>query len=239
MQSNFIQPKLYITQYNYCCCCGIPLEKGRKKYCSKKCKEEFIFKLNWFTNLLRAINTKYASFFFTQEVLILNVLPVDSTEVYSYFFKRTPGKRPTYDMENMLFLLSETWWNNLKHRRCRDKACREVLKKGNTHILKKDLLIPKTRISIECVAKDLTRLKINKRELITSSDPHSILKKAYKICALKSHPDTGGDEKSFITMYNSYQKILLWLKNPNYSKRRGINGHWFYDGAYNNWYPPL
>jgi len=234
-----ISSPMPIKKFRLCFCCGLPLDKGKKKYCSRGCREEFMFKLKWFNNLLRAVNTKYATFFFTEDVLVLNILPFDSWDVYSYFFKRTPGKRPVYDMEKMVFLLGELWWKHLKISGHKDGASRGVLEKGRRHVFQKDLLIPKEKIALVGVSKDLTCLKINREDLISSEDPYEVVKRAYRKSVLRCHPDMGGDEKSFMKVYNSYKNILSWLKRPLYATRRGVPGHWCFEAGRSNWYSPL
>jgi len=231
-------PKV-VKRFRICQCCGIPLDKGRKKYCSSSCKEDFVFRLKWFNNLLRAVNAKYATFFFNEQILGLNILPYDSENVYSFFYNRTPGKRPIYDMEKMLFLLGEIWWEKLKNYGNRDAACRGVLKQGKTHIFNKNLLIPKEKISVAGISKHLSCLKINRIELIASEDPYEFVKGAFRRNILKHHPDMGGDERTFIKIYNSYQNIINWLKHPRYTSTRGVPGQWCFEAGKSNWYAPL
>ncbi len=232
-------PELPFQRQRVCLCCGIPLEKGRKRYCSKGCREEFVFKLSWFNNLLRAINTKYATFFFTPEILSLNVLPFDFEEVTSFFFRRQKGQKPVYDMERMIFQLGEMWWSFLREKGNRDEASRRLLAKGRRRILSMDMVSPRIYTGISGVGRELMYLKINRLDLIGCTDPYMVVKQAYKKCALKYHPDMGGDEKRFIQIYNSYQRIMNWLKNPCFYHRRGVPGHWLFEHRRNHWYSPL
>ncbi len=138
----------------------------------------------------------------------------------------------------MVFLLGELWWEKLKDTGNRDSANRGILSKGIKHF-NKNLVIPKEKISLAGLSKDLLCLKIDKRDLMGNNNPEEVVKKAFKLSVLKYHPDMGGDEASFIRIYNSYQNILLWLKNPRYSSRRGVPGHWCFEAGKSNWYSPL
>lgn len=228
-----------MKRFRVCDCCGIPLAKGRKKYCSSRCKEDFIFRLKWFNNLLRAVNARYATFFFTGHILGLNILPYDSDNVYSFFYNRTPGMRPIYDMERMVFLLGEIWWNTLKDHGNRDAASRGVLRQGKIKVFNKSFLIPREKISLVGVSKELSYLKIKRHDLITNKDPYVVVKHAFRKCVLKYHPDMGGDERTFIRIYNSYQNVIEWLRHPKYGTRRGVPGQWCFEAGKTNWYAPL
>jgi len=228
-----------IKRARVCQCCGIPLDKRKRKYCSLRCKEDFVLRLKWFNNLLRAVNARYATFFFNEQILGLNILPYSSEDVYSFFYNRTPGKRPIYDMEKMLFLLGEIWWDKLKNYGNRDAACRGVLKQAKTHIFNKNILIPKEKVSLLGISKHLGYLKINRHDLIASNDPYAFVKRAFRKSILKHHPDMGGDEKTFIKLYNSYQSVIKWLKSPRYASIRGVPGQWCFEAGRTNWYAPL
>ncbi len=228
-----------IKRERKCVCCGLPLEKNRRKYCSKRCKEDFVFKLKWFNNLLRAIEVKYATFSFNVHYLILNILPFGSEDVYSYFFTRSHGKKPVYDMEKMVFLLGEIWWDNVKYFGNKDKAKREILNMGRKKIVGKSVIYPREKVMLSGISNELRLLKINQKELISSENPYNLVKKAYKQALFKTHPDMGGDEKAFLRVFDSYQKILLWLKNPNIKRQKGVIGFWFYEAPKENWNSPL
>ncbi len=222
-----------------CLCCGIPLEKGRKRYCSSRCREEFLFKLGWFNNLLRALNTRYATFFFTPSVLSLNVLPFESEDVFSFFFERRRGVKPAIDMERMVFHLGEMWWSFLRQKGSREEASRCLLLKGHKRIFSLKSISPRIYTGVCGVGKELMFLRLTREELLRCRDPYSVVKQAYKRCALEVHPDMGGDEKRFIQIYNSYQRLISWLKAPSLYRRKGVPGHWFFEHGRSNWYSPL
>ncbi len=232
-------PATPLQRQGVCICCGIPLDRGRRRYCSRKCREDFLFKLSWFNNLLRALSARYATFFFTEEILSLNVLPFDSEDVITFFFPRKKGHKPVHDMEKMVFYLGEMWWSLLKEKGNRHAAARGVLTRGSRHIFSIKTLSPRIYRGIRGVGRELMYLKINRLELMGAMDPYLLVKQAYKRCALECHPDMGGDEKRFVELYNSYQRIIEWLKSPSFYHRRGIPGHWFFESGREHWYSPL
>ncbi len=80
-----------------CLSCGTSENMRRRKYCSVECRQRLRHNLNLRTGLLRALNTRYATFYFTETVIILDVLPYGSAELFSYIFPRTPGRKPVDD----------------------------------------------------------------------------------------------------------------------------------------------
>ena len=89
-----------------CLSCGVALDKRKRRYCSKECKDLLVFALRWLKNLLLALNTSYATFSFSEYLLIVNILPYRSEEVFSFFYKRTPGRTPSEDLKAMCIELS-------------------------------------------------------------------------------------------------------------------------------------
>ena len=84
----------------------------------------------------------------------------------------------------------------------------------------------------------MTCLKIP-MDVLESDYAHQTIKSAYRKEAMKHHPDRGGEDALFISIVQSYNVIMDWIKNPTYSARRGITGMWSYDGDLEKWYPPM
>ena len=224
-----------------CDCCGRLLEKNKRKYCSKNCKEGFVFKLKWFNNLLRALNAKYATFSFTETFLVLNVLPSNSSEVYSYFYDRLPGRKPAQDMGNMVFELGEIWWVQKEKTKSEKHASNHILDRGQTQVLSVDLIRPRQIKQLGGMGKQMTFLKIGKEELLNLSreQVQERLKAAYRRQALKYHPDMGGSEEMFRKINKAYLDIKEWLKTPSFNIRKGVPGYWCYIAGKSNWIAPL
>ncbi|MEJ2729640.1 MAG: hypothetical protein P8185_14230 [Deltaproteobacteria bacterium] len=63
---------------NRCLSCGTDENMGRRKYCSIECRQKLRYCLNMRTGLLKALNTKFATFYFTPSLIFLDVLPYGS-----------------------------------------------------------------------------------------------------------------------------------------------------------------
>lgn len=242
MASEVIASKLnHNSAMRVCDCCGRLLERNKRKYCSKNCKDGFVFKLKWFNNLLRVLNAKYATFTFTETFLVLNVLPSNSSEVYSYFYDRLPGRKPAQDMGNMVFELGEIWWLQKEKTKSEKYASNHILDCGQTQVLSVDLLQPKQIKQLGGMGKQMTFLKIDKEEIFNESRDkvQEKLKSAYRRQALKYHPDMGGNEEMFRKINKAYLDMKEWLKTPSFNIRRGVPGYWCYIAGKSNWIAPL
>jgi hypothetical protein len=222
-----------------CQSCGRWLEKGKKRYCRRDCKDEFVFKLKWFNNLLRALDARFATFFFTETVLILNILPATSREVRSYFYPRRIGVKPSQDMNHMVFELGQIWWGHKERTKSRRGASRLTLSRGQTGVASLQTVRPVELLQGVTVGKQLKCLRIPKEALMQSEDAEQEVKRAFRKAALEHHPDTGGDAVSFQKVHQAYLELLAWLKKPRYQIRRGVAGQWGYMAGRSSWLPPL
>ncbi len=235
---NSIKSQTY-SPVKRCLACGRVLEKNQLRYCSPDCKEQFQFKLKWFNNLLRAISTKYASFLFTEDYLILNVLPHNTQTVHTYFHRRTPGRKPAQDMNQMIFDLGELWWDQMKTHRSRNMAMQTILDSGQTNIFPRDRVIPMEKIQFSHISKQMFLLEVDKTELLQQDYAEEVIKTAFRKAARKHHPDLGGDADRFRRAYQAYKDLLRWLNHSHIKTRRGIPGQWCYLGRNNAWIKPL
>lgn len=237
---NQLIPAASFTTYHRCQCCGRVLERSRLRYCSRRCKDQFRFKLVWFNNLLRVLETRFASFSFTEAHLVLNVLPVPSPEVYTYIFNRLPGRKPAQDMSGMIFSLGEIWWGHMDETKSQKRASRKILSAGRTRVVGRESVTPVSDEQAAGVGQQLRRLKLSKADLVHPSEAEERLKTAFRRAALDYHPDTGGDDSTFRQVYAAYRELLAWLENPVYqTRRRGVPGQWCYIGFRRTWLAPL
>ena len=221
-----------------CLSCGTILGKRKRRYCSKECKDLLIFALRWLKNLLLALHTNYATFSFSEFLLVVNVLPHRSNEVFSYFYKRTPGKAPAEDLKAMCIELSREWYNKNKQTKCRALASIYILNKGQRGIISKELMKPMEKKSKSNIKKQLKFLKLSIEETDSEGLKEKI-KAAYRKEAMKTHPDVRGDEEKFKIISEAYQELIEWLKSPSFIIGRGVPGKWSYDGSTYKWRTPL
>ena len=67
--------KCHTVDSKKCLSCGCTENMGTRKYCSVACRKNLRHQLNIRTGLLKALNTRYATFYFTEALLIMDVLP--------------------------------------------------------------------------------------------------------------------------------------------------------------------
>lgn len=237
-QNKTISPYTQKYRQKRCLSCGSALNKGRRRYCSQDCKDTLVFWLGWFSDILRPVRAMYATFYFTESKLILDVLPYASKEVSTYIYTRTPGKRPAQDIKDMVLELNEAWWNEKKRTKCRWHASEHVLDKGQKNLVGPEAVKPVVKKGAFMVKKHLTHLKI-KTDNLTLSELERKIKSAYRKQAMEHHPDRGGDEEMFKRISEAYYELSKWLENPSYRTRRGVPGKWCYYGSKRKWVTPL
>lgn len=185
------------------------------------------------------METRYATFSFTDVHLILNILPRYRHEVYSYIFPRLPGRRPAQDMDEMVFTLGQIWWGHKNKTKSEKRASRHVLSRGRPHLIGQKSVEPVARETATTVSKQLRQLKLQRSDLTNPSEAEERLKKAFRKAALAHHPDAGGDAAAFRKVYAAYRDLLSWLENPTYHTRRGVPGQWCYVAGRSTWLTPL
>ena len=83
-----------------CLACGATLNSARRKYCSIDCRKRLLYKLDVRTGLIRALNAKYATFYFSEVMIIMDMLPYGSEQIFSFFYPRSPGSKPAEDFSH-------------------------------------------------------------------------------------------------------------------------------------------
>jgi hypothetical protein len=222
---------------NRCLSCGTSEDMGRRKYCSIECRQKLRYHLNIRTGLLRALNTRYATFYFTQSIIILDVLPYGSAELYSYIFPRSRGGKPVEDFCTMSNILGNAWWAERNRTNKRYLATRFILEKAKSKDANSARIKPVEVKEPVRLAKSLTFLRLKKADL-NSPELHRKIKSAYRKQAMRHHPDLGGDAGVFRKLHEAYEQILKWSENPVFISRRGFPDKWFYDGSANRWVQP-
>jgi len=222
-----------------CLSCGQRQNMGSRKYCSIACRQKLRHQLNIRTGLLKALNTRYATFYFTDKLLVLDVLPLGSKRIFSFLFKRSSDRKPVQDFSDLCNLLGKAWWGEMKRTNREYLASRLVLEKAtrqqsaNRSIRPDVIRIP----AIKGSNKALLHLKLD-RAALASPELKQVIKSAYRRQARATHPDMGGDEANFRKIYLAYESLMAWAEEPSFLKRSGFPDKWFYDGAKNRWVQP-
>jgi len=220
-----------------CLSCGTTENIGKRKYCSIDCRQALRRTLDMRTGLLKALNTRYASFYFTDMLIVMDVLPYDTKEIFSFIYRRSSGNKPAEDYSNMSDMLGNEWWAEKKRTNRHYLATRYILEKAIRQKTLNSPVIP-MEIKIPTINKStLTCLKLGKSAL-KSPELEKVIKRAYRVEAKKHHPDLGGDSDAFRKIHQAYLDLIRWAENPSYQTRRGFPDRWFYDGDQNRWLQP-
>ncbi len=222
---------------NRCLSCGTRENMGRRRYCSIDCRQKLRYTLNVRTGLLKALNARYATFYFTDTLIVMDVLPYDAKEIFSFIFPRSLDKKPAEDYTSMSDKLGNAWWSEKKRTHRSYLATRHLLEKAKSKKTSSSLVIPKeTKLPI-IKESTLTCLKLGKPAL-NSPELEKIIRSAFRLQAKKHHPDLGGDTDTFRKIHQAYLELIKWTENPSYQMRRGFPDKWFYDGHKNKWLQP-
>jgi hypothetical protein len=224
---------------NKCLSCGISRGIGSRRYCSIECRQKLRYQLNVRSGLLKALNTRYATFYFTDDVLIMDVLLFDSATLYSFIFPRTAGRKPVDAFSDMSNILGNAWWDEMRRTNRKYLASHHVLRKAMQQDQKGDSVKPvEIKIpSIKGKGNALVALQL-RREDLHSFELQKIIKSAYRRQVKKHHPDLGGSEAAFLRIHKAYEDLIKWAEEPSFSRRHGFPDKWFYDGMKNKWVQP-
>lgn len=222
---------------NRCLSCGATENMGRRKYCSVECRQKLRHYLNVRTGLLRALNIRYGTFYFTDYVIVMDLLPYSSKDIFSYIFPRTPGQKPAHDFSRMANILGNAWWDEKRRTNKRYLASIFVFNQAVKNQNSADIVKPREIVKPANIGKSLMHLKLSKEDL-NSPGLQQLIKSAYRFHAKKHHPDLGGDSHLFRTIHDAYEQLIDWAENPVFTRRRGFPDKWFYDAMYNKWTQP-
>jgi len=234
------------TEQKTCLACGMVLADRRKKYCSSDCCEDLAAQLERWSGLLVGLEARYVNFWFTDALLILDVLKQNAREVLRFVYERTPGRKPFEDYFDMANELGTHWWDAMKKTRTRFRATEHVFARAVRAGIPPEVLRPKAHKRSRVSQKHLACLKLSVSDLLSDSAYQNI-KSAYRRAALRHHPDTGGSSRSFIEVQKAYEELrkLVARGKTNSlgdlltsSRYRAAPGKWCFDGRARRWYRP-
>jgi hypothetical protein len=210
---------------------------GRKRFCSIRCRQNLRQKLDLRIGLLQALNTRYATFYFTDRLINLDILPYGTKKICSFISRRTPGKNPGEDFGRMANTLGELWWAEQYRTRKRYLASRHVLESALPDRVSIESVRPRTVYMPSIAPGSLVYLNLEKG-ILSSPENRKIIKDAYRRQAKIHHPDLGGDAVIFRRVHKAYQDLMQWAEKPNFTMRRGFPDKWVYEGERNIWVMP-
>ena len=209
----------------------------RRRYCSVAGRQNLRRKLNARTGLLKALNTRFGTFHFTGSMVILDILPYHSREIFSFIYPRTPGAPPAEDFCRMSNTLGRAWWAERRRTNRKYLANQLVLERAQRSIDDRRSVRPLEIKTPTVVGKHLIHLRLGRKEL-ERQELTKIIKSAFRNQAMKHHPDRGGDGHAFRAIFRAYEELLTWAESPTFIVRRGFPDKWFYDGSRNRWVQP-
>lgn len=221
-----------------CLSCGTREDMRRRKYCSVACRQRLHYKLQVRTGLLKALQTRYATFHFDDRVIVLDILPYGRQEIFSFLFARRPGVTPADDFSQMANVLGSDWWAERRRTHKKYRASQHLLRHARQGAADIHTVMPVEERRAVIKDKLLIQLKIDRKEL-NSHDLDKVLKKAYRQQAKRHHPDRGGKPDAFRRLQKAYETLMEWAENPSFTRRRGFPDKWFYDGETNRWVQPV
>lgn len=221
-----------------CLSCGATENIGKRRYCSVKCRQHLRQKLTTRSGLLQALNTRYATFYFTDTQIILDVVPHGIREIFRYTALRSDGIKPAEDFGKLTNRLGDVWWEEEKRTAKNYQASRCVLEMAERLAISEGLARPRL-IRVATVKPDnLILLDITKADL-GSRELGKIIKNAYRRQVKIHHPDVGGKAATFRKIHEAYKDLLRWAENPTFIRRRGFPDKWYYDGDNKKWVQPV
>ncbi|NLN40122.1 MAG: J domain-containing protein [Smithella sp.] len=233
-----IKPSQQKPPLRYCLSCGKTDNMRNRRYCSLKCRQHLRQKLTTRTGLLEALNVRHATFYFTPEMIVLDIIVRDIREVFRYRALRTNGSRPADDFGKMANSLGEAWWEETARTGKKYMASRRLLQMAEKHEGESLSLVRPRLIRTPAVrAESLRCLGISKAEL-GSKQLGRLIRDAYRRQAKIHHPDAGGQPTTFRNIHDAYKDLLKWADNPTFIRRRGFPDKWYYDGTAQKWTQP-
>jgi len=220
-----------------CLSCGTMENIGRRRYCSVKCRQNLRQRLDMRSGLLQALNTRYATFYFSDLLVMLDILPYGSKEISSFLFPRTPGRNPGKDFSSMAEILGKLWWAERRRTNKRYLASLHVLDLAVRNYASPESVKPPILFTPTVKPASLARLKMEKATL-NSPEVRKTIRDAYRRQVKIHHPDIGGDAGMFRKVHRAYEELLHWANNPNFTRQRGFPDKWFYEGGSNRWIQP-
>jgi len=224
-----------------CLSCGANGIKPPKRYCAKACRQKMNWVLSLSQGLLTSFNTRYAAFSFTNDLVILDILSVWSTEIARLVCRRANGNKPAEDLKQLILQSGREWHHMVNGNKSKSFASLHLIKENYDEDIDPDSIKPdrKDRPRLSKYESDcLKTLNLNRKDL--SSDCSIVkIKSAYRRMAKIHHPDAGGDNKRFRQLNEAQKQMLLWTENPQYTSRRALHDCWSYNGYTHRWSPPL
>jgi len=231
-------PSVNAKSVRRCLACGAVLPPRNRRYCAMACQQYLLASLNRRTGLLQTLNTRYATFYFSEFAIMMDLLLYNSEHIFSYMLPRSPGKKPVEDFCELSNILGTLWWNEKDRTKKRYAASQQVLEQARKVNAPVGAVMPVSFSVPSIRSGSLVTLELQSEDLVPANLELRI-KSAYRRQVKKHHPDLGGSSEIFLKIQEAYETLSNWAKRPTYVRRRGFPDKWLYQGAYNRWIKPI
>ena len=198
--------------------------------------------LNRRTGLLRALGARYATFYFSDFTIMMDLLRYGSDQIYSFMLPRSTGHKPVEDFRHLSNRLGTLWWSEKGRTNKRYLAATRVLDQAHANGAAVDSIYPEVFLIPSVKARNLIRLQLDPAALTADNLAHDSLaqriKQAYRRQAMIHHPDLGGQGETFIKIQEAYENLIQWAKRPTFIHHTGFPDKWLYEGRRNRWLAP-
>jgi DnaJ domain len=210
-----------------------------RRYCSVECRQQLRRQLNLRTGLLRALNTRYATFYFTDALIVMELMLYNTRDIYNLIYPRSSKTKPADDFTRLSYKLANDWWDEKNRTNKRYLANRTVLDQAGINNSHGSGLRPIEIKKPARVSRPLIQLQLTETDLsVTRPQLEERIKQAFRRQAVQHHPDRGGSSADFRKIHAAYEDLIRWAQKPTFVRRRGFPDKWFYEAIYNRWVQP-
>jgi hypothetical protein len=212
---------------------------ARRRYCSVDCRQRLLAALNRRSGLLKALNIRYATFYFSDHTVVMDVLPHGEDTIYSFMLPRSLKRLPVEDFCALSEALGRAWWAEQGRTKKRYRASQHVLAMATPADADSHGVIPYESAVPSVRGAAMMSLKFDPQA--GGNDPAALerrIRTAYREQVKRHHPDLGGKPSTFRKIQEAYEKLIDWACNPSFVRRSGFPDKWFYDGYVQRWVQP-
>ena len=242
MRKDGLQPAASPTDgKKLCLACGeSELPKGRRRYCADKCRKRLEFALYIATGLVQTLRARYAAFSYTQDALILDILPVSANTISRFVWQRNGRKKVAEDLLDMIKQAGRDWYEREEQTGSRWWASQHLLDKASRRDIPVSAIVPisKSMPQLNHKEKSALRLLELSKEQIVSKESMRSIKSAYRRQAKRFHPDKGDTSNRFVEINEAHAELLNWAENPKFRSRTALPNSWCYDASRKRWVAP-
>ncbi|MBW1675053.1 MAG: DnaJ domain-containing protein [Deltaproteobacteria bacterium] len=224
-----------------CLACGEnELPRGRRRYCSDKCKKRLEFALYIATGLVQTLRARYAAFSYTEDTLILDILPVGSSQISRFMWRRSKQKKVADDLLDMIEQAGREWYEMEEETSSRWWASQYLLDRTSRRDIPVSTVKPISKKTPQLNHKEKNALKVLEltKKQILAADAVQCVKSAYRRKAKLHHPDRGDTSNKFIEINEAHAELLNWAESPRFRSRTALVNSWCYDASRKRWVPP-